>query len=562
MQFGAGKRRNSTLWVARQEAELDCGNHRFDLGARAEPLVEGAHVRADSVDAQVECDTNVLVAVPMREQLQNLELPPRDELVDGRGPVANSRHARGAAPSPTENQLRDRRRHWNAATKQLAKRLGKAEHVLAEQVAASPRLDHRGDALLVDRSRNDEQWSAVSSEKRAHLSDVAERRVTEGNHDGVGAHARQLCPTSGEARREAHLERAIPRQDLLRRASVESDQENPGRGSFEDSRVAAAVHLVSGSYPALRLRPDVRAPQGSVTCFEFNGRRAPEVLAVYRVSSLVNIEFSALHGCSQTRFQLSDAQSASLVLGSGREVCGQLRTRGKQVDFRPGDILLSEAGEIQLTSGLDRPNAFFTISWQPSAFAQTAAESGLSGRTGWKVSELAPGPLSAELEQLYALLESGADAAAVEAAYRSAATGLIGIAGRSDLPATSSVLHRGVRRALKRLGASLAEPLSLAELAIEAQMSKCHLVRCFQQAFGVPPHRYRILLRLQCARRLLESGLSVSEVAERTGFADAPHLTRAFRDWLGVSPAAWGNAWRASEPWSAKRLQTLPPPAV
>jgi AraC-like DNA-binding protein len=54
----------------------------------------------------------------------------------------------------------------------------------------------------------------------------------------------------------------------------------------------------------------------------------------------------------------------------------------------------------------------------------------------------------------------------------------------------------------------------------------------------------------------------VAEVADGTGFADAPHLTRAFREWLGVSPAAWGNAWRASDPWTDKRPKTMPPPML
>jgi AraC-like DNA-binding protein len=119
-----------------------------------------------------------------------------------------------------------------------------------------------------------------------------------------------------------------------------------------------------------------------------------------------------------------------------------------------------------------------------------------------------------------------------------------------------------VRRAVRRVRESFAESLSLDELASELQMSKCHLARCFERALGVPPHRYRRLLRLQAARRLLEAGFSVGEAASETGFADAPHLTRAFRDWLGVSPAAWGSAWRASDPWSEHAPKTIAPPKL
>ena len=57
------------------------------------------------------------------------------------------------------------------------------------------------------------------------------------------------------------------------------------------------------------------------------------------------------------------------------------------------------------------------------------------------------------------------------------------------------------------------------------------------------------VLRVHEARRLLEQGCSVEEAGESAGFADAPHLTRAFREWIGVSPGAWGRARRPR--WSA-----------
>ena len=60
----------STREVAVQQAELHRSNHRFDFGTRAEPLVDSTDVRADGVDAQAEGEPDVVVAVPVREQLQ------------------------------------------------------------------------------------------------------------------------------------------------------------------------------------------------------------------------------------------------------------------------------------------------------------------------------------------------------------------------------------------------------------------------------------------------------------------------------------------------------------
>jgi len=237
--------------------------------------------------------------------------------------------------------------------------------------------------------------------------------------------------------------------------------------------------------------------------------------------------------------------------------------RGSERSFRSGDILLVEADEIQRVTPTDRPSASFTIFWHPSALERVARESGSCGPLQWTLTQLREATLAAEFAQLHELLQSGAEPELILHAYRTLTVSLLRTANDASAPTPKRrASHPGVRRAARRVRASFAESLSLDELANELQMSKCHLARCFERALGVPPHRYRRLLRLQAARRLLEAGFSVGEAANETGFADAPHLTRAFREWLGVSPAAWGNAWRASDPWSEQAPKTIAPPKI
>jgi AraC-like DNA-binding protein len=223
--------------------------------------------------------------------------------------------------------------------------------------------------------------------------------------------------------------------------------------------------------------------------------------------------------------------------------------------------LLAEADEIQTITPTDRPISTFTIFWPRSELEQIGCELGLDEATTWPVTRLSAGPLSERFAALQALLASGADADAILQAYGALAADVVQSEHQSrEFVASRSPSHPGVRRALRRLRESFAESLSLEDLANELSMSKCHLARCFERSLGIPPHRYRRLLRLRAARRLLERGLSVGEAANETGFADAPHLTRAFREWLGVSPGAWGSAWRAGDPWRKDAPQTIAPP--
>jgi AraC family transcriptional regulator len=94
-----------------------------------------------------------------------------------------------------------------------------------------------------------------------------------------------------------------------------------------------------------------------------------------------------------------------------------------------------------------------------------------------------------------------------------------------------------LRRVLDYLNDQLEQDLSLAELAAVAGYSPTYFARQFKQATGLAPHQYQIHCRVERARALLESGvLTVSEVAQRVGFADQSHLDRHFKHLLGVSP--------------------------
>ena len=63
----------------------------------------------------------------------------------------------------------------------------------------------------------------------------------------------------------------------------------------------------------------------------------------------------------------------------------------------------------------------------------------------------------------------------------------------------------------------------------------------FRVAFGLPPHRFQLAQRIRLARRLLERGVAVADVAQATGFFDQSHLHRHFRATLGMIPAGYAR---------------------
>ena len=107
-------------------------------------------------------------------------------------------------------------------------------------------------------------------------------------------------------------------------------------------------------------------------------------------------------------------------------------------------------------------------------------------------------------------------------------------ASPAAMPALAPIL-----RARDYLAAHAVERVSLKEIAAIADLTPWHFLRAFRRRFGMPPHRFQLSLRIDLARRLLADGLSGSEVAHRTGFADQSHLIRHFKRMTGTTPASY-----------------------
>jgi AraC family transcriptional regulator len=95
-------------------------------------------------------------------------------------------------------------------------------------------------------------------------------------------------------------------------------------------------------------------------------------------------------------------------------------------------------------------------------------------------------------------------------------------------------------RATELVHASFLERLRLADIAGEVGVHPGHLARVFRRHHRQSVGTYVRRLRLDwAARRLAESSEPLSAVAQGAGFADQSHLTRAFKQYLGLTPARY-----------------------
>lgn len=90
------------------------------------------------------------------------------------------------------------------------------------------------------------------------------------------------------------------------------------------------------------------------------------------------------------------------------------------------------------------------------------------------------------------------------------------------------------------------ETPTLADLAREVGLSPSHFSALFREVMGHSPIAYRNLRRIQLSRQmLLDLNASVSDIAERCGFATMQQFNRLFLRIVGSTPGAYRRSVRA-----------------
>jgi AraC-like DNA-binding protein len=120
--------------------------------------------------------------------------------------------------------------------------------------------------------------------------------------------------------------------------------------------------------------------------------------------------------------------------------------------------------------------------------------------------------------------------------------------------------HRAVERAVTTMWTRYQEPLSLAELAETAILSKFYFSRVFRTVTGTSPGRFLTAVRLYKAKQmLLETSLSVTDIAYMVGYNSLGTFTSRFTRSVSISPARYRSLSEAGlPPINSFSLSTVP----
>jgi AraC-like DNA-binding protein len=224
------------------------------------------------------------------------------------------------------------------------------------------------------------------------------------------------------------------------------------------------------------------------------------------------------------------------------------RTRSGRAALAPGGVLLGESGACyQCGHEHGRGDRCLAFHFAPARFEAILTATPGARDIGFARANLPPltalAPLMAEAEAArddedgHALHEIGLRLAGAVASLLNEA-----------LPARRFTArdHARVSDAVRRIERNAHEPLSLNDLAAEADMDPFAFLRAFKTIIGTTPHQFVLRTRMhRAAVRLRRSRDAVSEIAFDAGFGDLSTFNRRFKRVMGASPTSFRAQARA-----------------
>src|ERR1700694_3251085 len=229
------------------------------------------------------------------------------------------------------------------------------------------------------------------------------------------------------------------------------------------------------------------------------------------------------------------------------------RSRGHSFELVAGSILVGHPGD-EFTCTHDHVCGDECLSF----FLTPELVEAIGDRTEvWRVGAAPPLP---ELMVLGELAQASADGRSdigldeVGQIFASRFVEMVSGRSHKGAPAKERDRRRAVETALW-IDAHSQQPINLADVAGQADISPFHFLRLFSTVLGVTPHQYLVRSRLRHAARLLaDDARSVTDVAYDVGFGDLSNFVRTFHRAAGVSPRRFREASRGMRKIFQERL--------
>jgi AraC-like DNA-binding protein len=212
-----------------------------------------------------------------------------------------------------------------------------------------------------------------------------------------------------------------------------------------------------------------------------------------------------------------DTYAFGLIL-RGVERC---ELRGARQFFEPGSVPMFNPGEVH-DGGPATPEGWsYRMVYLDPAL--------IDGERLFALPQRRDAPAEAAARRVFDAIDCGSELGVEEA-----------LSGALDILLDKADRDRGASTALSKvrelIDAHCCERLRLHDLCQVTGSSQTRLLRGFEAAYGLTPHRYQQSRRIAKARRMILAGTPLADVASACGYADQSHLNRWFLRIHGTTP--------------------------
>ncbi|MBD0383693.1 AraC family transcriptional regulator [Paenibacillus sedimenti] len=224
---------------------------------------------------------------------------------------------------------------------------------------------------------------------------------------------------------------------------------------------------------------------------------------------------------------------------------GVFEIRNRTYRCGPGDTFVIFPGELfSYIADADRPWHYVWVAFVGRAVGMTLSSMGVTPENA-----VISGSISRSIRHLYRRIRSSFQQSEYPVLEDLKAGGwlrlLLSELGQTnghrltDKRAAESDIERQIGQAIRYLELQYTQPVSIESLAHSLGYHRTYLCKMFKQSIGLSPMQYLLKIRMERAKQLLKTSMTIDQVASSVGFNDALYFSKQFRKWSGVAPSAY-----------------------
>ncbi|OCT14791.1 AraC family transcriptional regulator [Paenibacillus pectinilyticus] len=109
----------------------------------------------------------------------------------------------------------------------------------------------------------------------------------------------------------------------------------------------------------------------------------------------------------------------------------------------------------------------------------------------------------------------------------------------TNKPTAETDIKRQVGQAIRYLELQYTQSVSIDQLARNLGYHRTYLCKMFKQSTGLSPMQYLFNIRMERAKQLLQTAMTIDQVASSVGFNDALYFSKQFHKWSGSAPSVY-----------------------